>query len=88
MELLVMLASIALLVICLWAGGAWPPTRPWAIAIFLWAANSTAFYLWYLVIRGGVVDDTVLFWSALIRLQAIVLAGGALLIAVVKGRRQ
>lgn len=78
---------VALMLICLWAARAWPPARPWAIAILLWAANSTAFYIWYLILRGGVIDETVVFWSGLIRAQGYILAGGGLIIVVVKGRR-
>lgn len=58
---------------------------PWAAAGLSWAMNSTLFYLSYLVLNDGVLNEWLISWSAITRLHGILLAVGGLLVAARAG---
>lgn len=74
----------ALLAVSLWAGWRRPSVRPWALGVFMWAANNCGFYTVYLIIGDGVLTPFLIEWSALTRMHGIFLTAGALLIAAAK----
>lgn len=87
---LINFAAFALLAaLCLWACRVQPSLRPWALALFLWAINGVAFYVTYAVLDGRMPANVIIFWSALVRFHAVILAFGSLMITVKKmGRHE
>ena len=89
LQLITFAAYILLATACLWACRAQPVLRPWALAMLMWAINAVAFYSAYAILGGRMASNIIVFWSALIRLQAAVVALGSLVITVVKmGRHE
>lgn len=74
-------AYLALFVACLVAGRR-REVRPAAVALGMWAANGLLFYVVLLGVYDAVITPLMVAWSALTRLQGILLGVVALVVLV------
>lgn len=82
-----MVAFGLLLVMCVWTGRN-HRLRPFALALGLWAGNGLAFYVALLLVFDAVIGPTMVAWSALTRLQGILLGMVSLMVLEMQQRER
>lgn len=79
-------AYLSLFLACVWAGRR-EELRPAALALGMWGLNGLAFYLVLLGVYGGMTPSPLMVaWSALTRLQGVLL--GIVALVVLEKRRR